>query len=76
MLAGDQRGALVGLNPHRQVDKEPNVGGTVPPSALPGISPARGEIDRRHDLRQSPTLQERAAAAELLISPLAAYALR
>ncbi|ESZ23185.1 hypothetical protein X734_27430 [Mesorhizobium sp. L2C084A000] len=46
-------------------------GGTAPPSALPGISPARGEIGRRECPRQSSELQEKALQATLPISPLA-----
>ncbi len=42
-----------------------------PPSVLPDISPARGEIGRHLWFRQFSTLQERRPADELLISPLA-----
>ncbi|RWB80013.1 MAG: hypothetical protein EOQ52_30075, partial [Mesorhizobium sp.] len=48
-----------------------DVGGTAPPSGLPAISPARGEISCRVGLCQSPTLQGGAPPAKLPISPLA-----
>ncbi|RWO48302.1 MAG: hypothetical protein E5Y04_18595 [Mesorhizobium sp.] len=54
----------------RQSKTFPYAGGTAPPSALPGISPSRGEIGRRECLRQSPELQEKAPQATLPISPL------
>ena len=42
----------------------------APPSVLPDISPTRGEIGLHRRLRQSPTLQGKAPAAKLPISPL------
>ncbi|TPL35240.1 propionyl-coenzyme A carboxylase alpha polypeptide [Mesorhizobium sp. B2-4-6] len=42
---------------------------TAPPSGLPAISPAKGEIGCRPGCRQSPTLQKKTLRAELLISP-------
>ncbi|RUW37110.1 MAG: propionyl-coenzyme A carboxylase alpha polypeptide [Mesorhizobium sp.] len=46
------------------------MGGTAPPSALPGISPARGEIGARL-LSPIFIVAGTAPAAKLLISPLA-----
>jgi hypothetical protein len=43
---------------------------TLPPSVLPDISPARGEIGCRHWFRQSPRLQSRRRQSGRPISPL------
>ncbi|QKC75088.1 hypothetical protein EB233_05630 [Mesorhizobium erdmanii] len=45
-----------------------NVGGTAPPSALPGISPTWGEIGRHDGFRQSSAL-ERGRRARRCQSP-------
>ncbi|RUW57941.1 propionyl-coenzyme A carboxylase alpha polypeptide [Mesorhizobium sp. M7A.F.Ca.US.008.03.1.1] len=44
--------------------------GQHPPSALPGISPSRGEIGCHECFRRSPELQEKALPPKLPISPL------
>src|SRR5690606_35950422 len=42
----------------------------TPPSGLPAISPARGEIDRHRGVRQSRPHQEERQSGGRLISPL------
>ncbi|TIM32655.1 MAG: hypothetical protein E5Y63_02145 [Mesorhizobium sp.] len=75
-LAGEMSGRTEGGGKDHQPRLQPfstgnslrawQVGGTAPPSALPGISPARGEIGCRFGFRQPPALeagQMRAALA-------------
>ncbi|PYE90033.1 cobaltochelatase subunit CobN [Phyllobacterium leguminum] len=54
----------------RAIAADGGVAGGIPPSALPGISPSRGEIGLHRGSRQSHTLESERQGSSQLISPL------
>ncbi|SFN59454.1 hypothetical protein SAMN03159463_00090 [Mesorhizobium sp. NFR06] len=52
-----------------EISKMSNVGGTAPPSALPGISPTRGEIDVTSAFANHPTLLDERGAQTANLPP-------